>query len=259
MEYELTLPITLLLLAVGVLSGFINTLAGGGSIFTLPTLMLLGMPADVANATNRVGVVAQSVTGAKGFFDLDRLDTRIIFPALMPTVLGALGGALLASWMPVWVLKPVLLSVLIALALVILVKPATVAPEPGTPRYTVKERPLAAVGLFFSGVYGGFVHAGVGFMLIATLTGVLRYDLVRANALKTVCTAAFSSLALLVFALQGQVWWLPGAVIAVGSIFGAMMSVRFAIRVSQNTLKWILFVMVTVSCIAAWLSGGLTE
>ena len=78
-EYELSILVICLLLVTGLVSGFINTLAGGGSMLTLPALMMLGMPADVANATNRVGVLMQSVTGAKGFSDQDKLDKSCRF------------------------------------------------------------------------------------------------------------------------------------------------------------------------------------
>ena len=251
MEYELTALMAGLLFVVGVLSGFINTLAGGGSMLTLPAMMMLGMPADVANGTNRVGVLMQSITGAKGFNDQDRLDRTAILPVLIPTVGGALAGSLLASFLPVWVLEPVLLGAMVVMALIMVIRPETVAPPEGTEPYRLADRPIAGAGLFLAGVYGGFVQAGVGFILIAALAGGLRYDLVRTNALKTVCTAIFSAVALAVFALRGQVWWIPGVVLAIGSILGAMASVRFAINVSQNTLKWILFVMVTASCAGA--------
>ena len=253
LEYELSLLMIVLLVTTGVVSGFINTLAGGGSMLTLPALMMLGMPADVANATKRVGVLMQSVTGMKGFNDHGRLDRGAIIPVLVPTVLGALVGSLMASFLPVWLLEPVLLVSMIGMALVMLIRPETVAPPEGTEPLSLTSSPMAAGGLFFAGVYGGFVQAGVGFILIAALAGGLRYDLVRTNALKTVCTAVFSGVALIVFAWRGQVWWIPGAILAVGSIAGAMVSVRFAINVSQNTLKWILFVMVMATCTGAFL------
>lgn len=251
MEYDLNLIMITLLIVTGVISGFINTLAGGGSMLTLPALMMLGMPADVANATNRVGVLMQSVTGVKGFADNDRLDNAAILPVLVPTIAGALAGSLLASYLPVSYLKPVLLGTMITMALVMLVRPGTVVPPEGTIPRKLKAHPLAALGLFGAGLYGGFIQAGVGFILIAALAGGLRYDLVRTNALKVVCTAVFSAVALLIFALRGQVWWIPGAVLAVGSIAGAWLSVRFALNVSQNTLKWLLFIMVTASCAGA--------
>jgi uncharacterized membrane protein YfcA len=240
-----------LMLVTGLISGFINTLAGGGSMLTLPVLMMLGMPADVANATNRVGVLIQSVTGAKGFSDQGKLDKSAIFPVLLPTVVGALAGSLLASFLPVWVLKPVLLGSMITMALVMVIRPQAVIPIDGAEPYKLADRPVAALGLFLAGVYGGFVQAGVGFILIAALAGGLRYDLISTNALKTLCTAVFSGVALAVFAMRGQVWWIPGLVLAVGSIAGAMASVRFAIKVSQNTLKWLVLVMVIATCAGA--------
>lgn len=224
-------------------------------MLTLPALMMLGMPADIANATNRIGVLLQSLTGVKGFKDADRLDVSAIVPVLIPTLAGSLVGALGASYLPLWLLKPTLLGSMVAMALIMLIWPGVVAPAPGTNAYTVRERPLAAAGLFFAGLYGGFVQAGVGFILIAALAGGLRYDLVRSNALKLVCTAAFSVLALAVFILRDQVLWIPGLVLAAGTVVGAMLSVRFAITVAQTTLKWLLFIMVSLTCGAAFFYG----
>ena len=96
-EYELSILVICLLLVTGLVSGFINTLAGGGSMLTLPALMMLGMPADVANATNRVGVLMQSVTGAKGFSDQDKLDKSTILQVLVPALIGALQAR---YWLP---------------------------------------------------------------------------------------------------------------------------------------------------------------
>jgi uncharacterized membrane protein YfcA len=248
MIYELTIATVSALVCAGLFAGFVNTLAGGGSMLTLPALMMLGMPADVANATNRVGVLLQSAEGVRGFHANDKLDSQAIGPILLPTLLGALSGSLAASYLPVFVLKPVLLGSMLLIALITLLKPSVVAPPPGTIPFKLKQRPSAFLGLFLAGVYGGFVQAGVGFMLIAALAGGLRYDLIRTNALKMVCTAIFSVVALAVFMARDQVLWIPGLILAVGMVAGASLSVRFAISVGQNTLKWILFVMVTLSC-----------
>lgn len=255
MSYELTILSVSALLLAGVFAGFINTLAGGGSMLTLPALMMMGMPADIANATNRVGVLLQSIEGVRGFHANDRFDSQAIGPILVPTLLGALGGSLAASYLPVFILKPVLLGSMLVIAIITLFKPAIIAPPPGTIPFQLRDRPMAFVGLFLAGVYGGFVQAGVGFMLIAALAGGLRYDLVRTNALKMACTAIFSVVALGVFIARDQVLWIPGLILAVGMVVGASLSVRFAISVSQNTLKWILFVMVILTCSGAFFFG----
>ncbi len=248
MEYDLSILNVLALVLAGLVGGFVNTLAGGGSMLTLPALMMLGLPADVANATNRLGVLMQSLTGVRGLHNHDYLDSSAILRVLVPTVLGALVGAVLASYLPVGLLKPALLGTMIVMALIMLVLPGAVAPPLGTEPYILKDRPWAALGLFGAGVYGGFVQAGVGFILIAALTIGLRYDLLRTNALKMVCTATFSFVALIVFVFRDQVLWVPGLILAASMVIGALVSVRFAVNVSQNTVKWILFTMVSLTC-----------
>lgn len=254
MEYDLNFLTGGLLLGAGVIAGFINTLAGGGSLLTLPALMIMGMPADIANATNRVSVFLQASEGVRGFNRHGMLPRDAVMSLLLPTGSGAVIGALAASLMPVVVLEPVLLTTMIAMAILIVVRPKTVAPPPGTVPLQVRESPLGMAGLFAAGLYGGFVQAGVGFILLAALTGALRYDLVRANALKMAATALFGGLALLVFVLRGQVLWIPGLLLALGAVVGVRLSVRFAISVSQDVLRWFLLAMVVAVCLAAWLN-----
>ena len=238
-----------LLLAVGLVSGFINTLAGGGSMLTLPALMMTGMPADLANGTNRVAVLAQSITGAKGFDQAGKLDRGALVGIIVPTVLGAGLGAAMASVLPNTWLKPILLAVMAIVALFLLVPSGT---KPIESDKLPAGGVIAWLALFGAGLYGGFIQAGVGFILVAIVSGALHYDLLRSNALKLVCTSIFSGVALIIFALQGQVLWLTGIVLALGSVLGALASVRFAINVDESVLRSILVIMVLTSCIAAW-------
>ena len=254
MEFEVSVLSVTLLITAGFLAGFINTIAGGGSMLTLPAFMIFGMPADIANATNRVGIFLQSMAGAKSFHSKGKLAPSTIVPTLVPTLVGALFGSLLASYLPVSWLKPALLSTMLGMAVLMVVRPSVVAPPEVTPAFTLKEKPIAAIGLFFAGFYGGFVQAGVGFIIIAAVAGGLRYDLVRTNALKMAITAALTVVALGVFILRGQVLWIPGLIMAIGTVAGAMVSVQFAINVPQSVLKWVLFVMVIIACVAAYFS-----
>ena len=250
---ELSLLTVSLLVVTGFIAGVINTLAGGGSNLTIPALMVMGLPADVANATNRVGVFLQSVAGVRGFHRHGKLDSDDTVPVLIPNLLGGLVGAVCAAAIPVSFLKPLLLGTMIGMSLLILLRPAVVAPPPGTPPLSVRERPAAWAALFFAGVYGGFVQAGVGFVLIAALAGTLRYDLVRTNALKMLCTGAFTLIALVVFIVDDLVLWLPGLILGISTMLGAALGVRLALKVRQETLKWFLFLMtVCASAAALW-------
>jgi uncharacterized membrane protein YfcA len=238
----------------GFIAGFVNTLAGGGSIFTLPVLMLIGMPADIANGTNRVAVLMQSIAAVKGFKRHGQLDQTALLPIIVPTVFGALIGALIASYLPVGLLKPLLIGTMIVMTLLILLQPNLI-PAPGGTARDVRQNPRARIGLFLAGLYGGFVQAGVGFILLAVLAGTLRYDLLRANALKMLCTAVFSVVALAVFISRDQVSWIPGIVMGLATIGGVQISVRFAISAQHTTLRWIVLAMAIVVCIAALFSG----
>lgn len=245
------LHVSLLVLA-GIAAGFVNTIAGGGSVFTVPALMLLGMPVDIANGTNRVAVLMQSMAAVRGFRNRGMLDQSALLPIALPAVSGSLIGALVASYLPPAILKPVLLGTMLAMTLLVMLKPSTFPVTDERP-FTLAEKPSARFWLFVTGLYGGFVQAGVGFILLAALAGILRYDLVRANALKMACTLVFGGVALAVFALRGQVQWLPGLIVGVATIVGVQLSVRFAIGAQQKTLKWIFLVMAMTVCVAALL------
>jgi uncharacterized membrane protein YfcA len=131
----------LVLLVLGYIAGIINTLAGGGSNLTLPALMVLGMPADVANATNRVGIFLQTLWGAKSFHGHGELPLHDIKGIFIPLSIGGIIGALAASYAPVDYLKPVLLLTMISMSVIILIRPSVVMPEPGTPPRSGEHRP----------------------------------------------------------------------------------------------------------------------
>ncbi len=244
----------LILVTTGLVAGVINTLAGGGSNLTLPALMLLGMPADVANATNRVGVFLQCAVGVRGFRKAGRLPQEDLPGILGLTMAGGLAGAVMASVLPNLYLKPLMLGMIVCMTLVMLVRPALIVPPPGTPPRPIRQSHGSWPALFLAGFYGGFVQAGVGFMLLAAFAGALRYDLVRANALKLLCTLMFTGVALLVFAMADQVLWLPGLVLALGTMIGAQIGVGLAIKISPVAMKWTLLGMTLAACGAAWVS-----
>lgn len=168
---QLDMTYALLLIVTGIVAGVINTLAGGGANLTLPALMVMGMPADIANATKRVAVLLQSLTALAGFRKYDKLPTNEIAPVLVPTLIGGLGGALAAGSVSIEILKPLLLGYMLGMTGIMLVRPdIVIAPAESEPR-RVKDTPASWFWLGLAGLYGGFVQAGVGFMLITALAG----------------------------------------------------------------------------------------
>ncbi|HHH31198.1 MAG TPA: sulfite exporter TauE/SafE family protein [Polyangiaceae bacterium] len=223
-------------------------MAGGGSLLTLPALILIGLPADVANGTNRLSIVTQSASGVWLFHRSGKLRWGSVGGVVLPTLLGSAIGALVASRVAAAVLEPVLLATLVTVALLTAFAPNIVAPE-GEEARSVGWR--GGLGLFGAGLYGGFIQAGVGFVLLGVLGGLLRYDLVRANALKLVCTAIFGVVALGIFVSAGQVSWIPAVVLAAATVVGSQLGVRFALEVETRVLRRIVLVAVLASCVAA--------
>ena len=251
--YELSVTYISILVVTGFLAGIINTMAGGGSNLTIPALMIIGLPPEIANATNRVSVLSQTLTATYGFKKQGQLNIADLKAVVGTTIIGGLFGAFFASYMPSEYLKPTLLGSMSLMAAYILFKPNSILVPDGTIPYTVTERKRSIPMLLLAGLYGGFIQAGVGFVLIATFVGALNFDLLRANAMKVVATVIFTSIALLVFIFRDQIAWLPGILLGVGSIAGAQIAVKFAVDVQAKTLKIMVLVMTIFASAAAFI------
>jgi uncharacterized membrane protein YfcA len=237
--------------AVGLVAGCVNTIAGGGSLTTVPVLMLLGLPADVANATNRVAIVSQSLAATGGFVRAGAFDKRGLLPVLATSAIGALGGALVAAAVPVRLLEIVLCVAMIGMAGLLLVRPTAVVVDAGGAIPWAKRPLLGVLALFATGFYGGLVQAGVGFLLVATLSGVVGYGIGPTTALKSLATLVFSTVALLVFVGHGMVAWGPGLILAIFTALGSLVGVKLALKTAPRTMRWLLFVGVVATSIAA--------
>ncbi len=240
----MSFPQLALLLAAGFVAGFVNTLAGGGSLLTIPALIFVGLPSTIANATNRVAIVLQSLAASAGFYRERQLRIREAAQLGVPSLFGALAGALVAARIPARVFDPILGALLLVILATLFIKPAR--REEAAPRV-----PRAVMILIFVaiGFYGGFIQAGVGFLLIAAITWGLGHDLVRTNALKMAVAFGFAVVSLLVFIGHGEVRWVPGLVLAAGNVAGAMLGVRFALKRGQAAIRWIIAAAVVASAL----------
>jgi len=252
MVEELSVQGLVVLAVAGVLATIVNVIAGGGGMIVLPALIALGLPVHVANGTYRLGVITQSIAGTAALRSHAEFRREAIVPILIPTVVGAALGAWLATVLPRELLKPVVLATMIVMAALIAFRKETMIAEEGPP-VPLREKPRAIVGLFFTGLYGGFLQAGVGFLLLAVLVGSLRHDFIGANAIKLVVVLAFATVAFLIFVIAGHVSWTPAIVLAVASIVGARLGVKLMLKVPADGLRWFVFTCVVATCIAAWL------
>jgi uncharacterized membrane protein YfcA len=235
----------------GIVAGFVNTLAGSGSLITLPMLILLGLPANVANGTNRVGVVVQNVVAVATFRHLGALDARGTWQLVVPSVLGSVIGAQLAVD-----LNETLLRQLIGVLMLLMIVVMFIQPERWLQQHAPRRARLwVEVPLFFAiGIYGGFLQAGVGIFLIAALVLSAGFNLVTANAVKNLMVLVFTAAALVVFIVNDQVNWTLGLLLAAGQSLGAWVAARMAVKRGAQFVRWVVIVVIVISA-AALLSG----
>ncbi len=199
----------LALFVAGGVAGTLNVIAGGGSFLTLPVLIFLGLPPGIANATNRVAILLQNAGAVWSFNRFGVLDTKSLLWAAVPATLGAIPGTWLALVISDSAFQKTLAFLMIAATVWTLWSGGKKGSdgEGGTNEGEARRlpRPLAlGAGFFLVGVYGGFVQAGVGFLVLAVTTAA-GLDLVRGNAVKVLAILCFTGLSLGIFAWQAKI------------------------------------------------------
>ena len=244
-----------LLAAVGLVAGVLNVLAGGGSLLTLPVLVFLGLPPTVANGTNRVAILVQNVGAAWSFSRHGLLDARWLRLGVPPAMVGAVVGTWLAVEVDEATLQRVLALIMVLVAVWTVWNPVKppVHGRPAPPERTLARFGLMA-GFFVVGAYGGFIQAGVGFLILALLAGA-GLDLVRGNAMKVTLVLCFTPLALAGFALNGMVDWGLGLSLAAGNLVGGLLGVRLNVRKGQDWVRRVVVVMVLLFAVRLWLTA----
>jgi uncharacterized membrane protein YfcA len=232
-----------LLLAGGLAAGVVNTLAGGGSLLTVPLLVLAGLPGTVANGTNRLGILLQNGIAAWSFRAQGVSGPGDATPLLAPVALGAVAGALVASRLPDALFEQVFGALMLVL-LVPTLWPRALARPAETPRAPGGRRRWLRALLFLGiGFYGGAVQAGVGILLVFALS-YAGFDLVRANSVKVIVNFCFTALALPVFVLAGEVAWGPAVALGAGYAAGGALGARVAVRGGERVIRPVLAVAV---------------
>jgi len=233
----------LLVVFVGVITGFINTLAGSGSLLTLPLLIFMGLPANVANGTNRIAILLQSIVGVASFKQKKVFEWKDGIWLTIPATVGALIGAIVAVDLNELILNRIIGGLLILMFFIILYKPETWINQQAD-SVTPKPTFLRIIVFFAIGFYGGFIQAGVGFFLLAGLVLGAGYDLLKANAVKVLIVLVYTIVALIVFVVNKQVDYFLGIILGVGSMLGAWIATHVAVKRGAGFIRWILLITV---------------
>lgn len=224
-----------MLFAGGFGAGFINSMAGGGSVLTVPVLNE-AVGATIANGTNRVAILLANLAGTFAYHKGGKVPWRRVGRFLPGTLAGAVAGSWLATRVPTDWMREIFAVVIFLVAATVVVRPRRWLEE-GPPRLS----PFWLTVVFFLiGAYGGFVQVGVGFLLLAGLVLGGGLELIKANGVKVVIIAAYTALALPVFLLAGQVDLLLGLVMAAGNVSGAYTGARLAVEKGAGWARWVL-------------------
>jgi len=231
---------------VGFLAGFINVFAGGGSLLTLPLLIFMGLPANIANGTNRIALLLQNIVATGSFKQQKVLSFKQAIFLVIPASIGSIIGAVIAVNVDSDVLEKIIGIMLIFMFFFILFKPEKWLKTPEE-QLMVKPTIIQFIIFFAIGLYGGFIQAGIGFFLIAALVLTVGVDLVKANALKLFIVLIYNALAFVVFVLNHQVDYKIGFILGIGNMLGAFVATRVAVKRGPQFARYVLLIALVIS------------
>jgi len=224
---------------VGLIAGFLNVMAGGGSLLTVPVMLFLGLPGPVANGTNRIAILAQNITAVTAFFRKGYANFRLSLTLSLCALPGAVAGAYIGSRLQgVW-FNRTLAAIMLGVMLLMTFGKNRDHDDTGSgtePRNIMLGHAL----MVLVGCYGGFIQVGVGFIVMAVLHRVMRLNLIVVNMHKVFIVMTYTIAALIVFAVRVDIMWLLGVCMAVAYSIGAWLGVHLSISRGERLIKIIL-------------------
>jgi len=234
-----------LLILAGFFVGIINTIAGSGTVITYSLFMMLGLPVNMANGTIRLGVIMQTLASTLNFKRHNALDWKKGFKLAIPVVIGSIVGAQIATEINEAIFEKILAGILLIMLFFIFYKPERWL-KSQVQKIQSKPTVIQLLLFFIIGLYGGFIHIGVGIFMLSVLVLNAGYDLVKANAIKVMTVFLYSPFALAVFIMNDQVHYGMGLIAAIGNVFGGIVGSRMAISWGSNFVRWVLMVVIIV-------------
>lgn len=241
----------ILIFIAAIAAGFINAIAGGGTLITFPVLLYLGFPPVVANVTNTVALVPGTIGGMWGQRSDFKSQYQSLLKLLPVAVLGGIIGGLFilntsekifSSLVPFLILGATLL-----LASQAKIKKWVVS-RIGHVHHAKRNKRIMLFLVFLASVYGGYFGAGLGVILMAVLGLVIDDSLNRLNFLKQALAFSINLAAAIYFSFSGKVEWMVSFVMIFGTITGGFLGGKLAGKMNPEILRWI---VVTSGLIAA--------
>ena len=230
-----------ILFLVGIIAGFLNVTAGGGSTLTLPTLIFLGLESSVANGTNRIAILIQNISAVYSFKREKYQDVKASLLLSLFTLPGAIAGALLAVKLDDEIFQMILGIIMIGIILSMFIPNKQVTPN-GKSNISI----ITMVSMFGIGFYGGFIQVGVGFIIMAALKYLMKLNLVLVNMHKVFIVLIYTIPALIVFIATGNVNWFLGLSLAGGNAIGGWWGAKVSVKEGEGFIKGVLAIAILI-------------
>ena len=240
-----------LLILVGFIAGIINILAGGGSLLTLPMLIFLGLPPHIANGTNRVAIIIQNIFAVKGFQSKGIKTYPFSLYLAIHATIGAIIGAIVGIKIEGELFNKILGIVMLVIVIYMVLKSNKISKN-NIERIKGKYFWLSIIAFFFIGLYGGFIQAGVGFIILFTLSNINQFSLVKSNAIKVTVALIYTLVAVAIFAYNDSVNWKYGLILSLGNASGGWVTSRWSVNKDDKFVKKVLIIMVLAMAIKLW-------
>jgi len=239
------------LIFIGFIAGAINTIAGGGSLLTLPILIFLGLPPNVANGTNRIAILFQNIFTTAGFKSKGVITFPFSIYIGISALLGSIIGAQIAADIKGDIFNKILAVIMIVVVFYMVFKPKA-SLENSVERTTGKHLWISIVLFFFVGIYGGFIQAGVGFIILLLLSSINNLSLVKSNAVKVTVVLIYTVASVAVFVYNDIIDWKVGLTLALGNSVGGWLASRWSVDKGDGLVRKFLIVMVIILAIKLW-------
>jgi uncharacterized membrane protein YfcA len=226
-----------LLFGVGSIAGVLNVMAGGGSTITLPVLIFLGLEPTLANGTNRLGIIAQTLSAVVSFRQEKYHDFKLSLKLTAFALPGSIAGAIIATRISNELFKKILAYVLIGVTASLLLRKANknkALEQQGKPSWWIYPVMLGI------GFYGGFMQVGVGFLFMASLFYLMKLDLIRVNMHKVFIIFVYTIPAFLIFAFTEKVEWKYGLILALGMGLGGWWAAKISVKKGEKFIRIVL-------------------
>jgi len=237
----MTIKYFIIIIITGIVAGFINVNAGGGSLITIPILIFTGLPSATANGTNRIALAIANIIAVFNFKKNGFFNWKLALFLAIPASIGAIIGSFISVTLSDTVYNTILAFVIFFVIAVIIIDPKrfinhTIIKD------SIKNKVLGIIIFFILGIYGGVIQAGVGFLIISSLIFLTGFSLAKINSIKVLIVLIYMSFSIVIFIISNNVNWIYALVLSIGNGIGAYLGSIFAIKHGDKWIKVILII-----------------